>query len=108
MLSRDLRGPVLGAAAWAGGLLVLAVPHQVGVLLAAGALLALGVLAGAHVGGDALLLVGTAALGSFTTFSGWMLESVRMGARAAAWNLGVSLVVGLGAVALGHAIGALL
>lgn len=69
----------------------------------------LGILAGAHVGGDALLLAGTATLGSFTTFSGWMLESLRAGVArrggAVALNLGGSLALGLAAVALGHALG---
>src|SRR6185312_6496470 len=37
--------------------------------------LALGVLVGAGVGGDAYLLLGTAALGSYTTFSTWILDS---------------------------------
>src|SRR5439155_4055304 len=40
---------------------------------------ALGLLAGADVAGDALLLAGTALLGSYTTFSTWMLESQRLG-----------------------------
>ena len=36
----------------------------------------LGLLAGLGVGGRAILLVGTATLGSYTTFSTWMLGSV--------------------------------
>ena len=35
---------------------------------------ALGVLVGAGVGGDALLIGGTGFLGAFTTFSTWMVE----------------------------------
>ena len=35
---------------------------------------ALGVLHGAGVGGDALLIFGTGFLGAFTTFSTWMIE----------------------------------
>jgi CrcB protein len=39
---------------------------------------ALGVLAGAHVTGDAYMLAATATLGSFTTFSTWMVQSERL------------------------------
>lgn len=70
---------------------------------------ALGLLAGAGVTGDAHLLAATATLGSFTTFSTWMLESDRLGRldrMPAAWaNLAMSLLGGLGAVALGRVIG---
>ena len=69
----------------------------------------LGVLAGAAVTGDALVLAGTATIGSYTTLSTWMLESHRLGqdnqlAMAGA-NLIGSLLVGFAAVAAGHAIG---
>jgi CrcB protein len=71
--------------------------------------LALGLLDGAGVAGDALLLGGTAALGSYTTFSTWMLESHRMGEdgelRLMWLNLVGSLLAGLVAVAVGHALG---
>ena len=71
--------------------------------------LALGLLDGAGVGGDALLLAGAGFLGAYTTFSTWMLESERLGEdgrlRAGLVNLGLSLVAGLAAAALGHAIG---
>lgn len=70
----------------------------------------LGLLAGAAVDGDARLLAGTATLGSYTTFSTWMLETreqaQRGERRAAAANIIGSLVLGLGAAALGHALGA--
>jgi len=70
---------------------------------------ALGVLSGTHVGGNSLLLAGTALLGSYTTFSTWMLESHQLGedgARGAlAANLSVSLAAGLAAVALGRVLG---
>lgn len=70
----------------------------------------LGLLAGAAVDGDARLLAGTATLGSYTTFSTWMLESRELGqrgkGRAAAVNLLGSLALGLAAAAFGHAIGA--
>jgi CrcB protein len=70
---------------------------------------ALGVLVGADVAGDALLLAGTATLGSYTTFSTWMLESdrlLRLHRTPAAWcNLALSLLAGVGAVALGRVLG---
>ena len=69
----------------------------------------LGLLVGAGVQGRALLLAGTATLGSYTTFSTWMLESHRLGEdgehRLAAANLAVSLAVGLLAALAGRAIG---
>lgn len=71
---------------------------------------ALGVLTGAGVGGDALLLAGTAVLGSFTTFSTWMLETERLGEdgddRIAALNVVVSLAAGLTAALAGWGVGA--
>jgi len=69
----------------------------------------LGLLAGLALAGDAALLAGTAAVGSYTTFSTWMLESQRLvedGELAiAAGNVLLSLLAGLGAVALGRFIG---
>jgi fluoride exporter len=74
--------------------------------------LILGLLHGAGVGGDAALLLGTALLGSFTTFSTWMVESERLAAESettfAAANILVSLALGLTAVALGWAVAAAL
>lgn len=71
---------------------------------------ALGILAGASVGGDALLLVGTGVLGSFTTFSTWMLETERLAEdgerRLALANVVLPAVAGLAAAALGWAVGA--
>ena len=73
-----------------------------------GALL-LGLLSGAALTGAALVLAGTATLGSYTTFSTWMLETQRLTENGqlpvAAINILLSLVVGVGAVALGRAIG---
>ena len=70
---------------------------------------ALGLLTGLAATGDTLILAGTATLGSYTTFSTWMLETHRLaeeGALArAALNITVSLVVGVGAALLGRAIG---
>jgi len=72
----------------------------------------LGFLAGAALHGEALTIVAGGGLGSFTTFSTWMLESHRLGevgdARALWLNVAVSLVAGLAAVALGHWLGGLL
>ena len=71
--------------------------------------LALGLLVGVSLHGDALLLAGTAGLGSYTTFSTWMLETHRLGEEgelARGWaNLALSLAAGIGAAALGRAIG---
>jgi CrcB protein len=70
---------------------------------------ALGLVAGLGAAGDALLLAGTAALGSYTTFSTWMFETQRLGeegARLAALaNVAGSLAAGLGAAALGRVVG---
>jgi CrcB protein len=75
---------------------------------ASGALL-LGLLVGLSLSGDGLRLAGGAALGSYTTFSTWMLETQRLaedGRALSGWlNLLVSLTLGLGAAALGRAIG---
>lgn len=72
----------------------------------------LGGLAGAAVSGTALVLAGTATVGSYTTMSTWMLESHRLGQDgqfpAVAANLVGSLLVGFAAAAAGHAIGAAL
>jgi CrcB protein len=72
----------------------------------------LGLLAGADLAGDALLLAGTALLGSYTTFSTWMLESHRLGEDgepARMWmNIAVPLLAGLAAAALGRTLGAAL
>jgi CrcB protein len=74
--------------------------------------LALGVLAGAGASGWTLRLAGAALLGSYTTFSTWIVDSGRMGEQGdAAWawsNIAGSIVLGIGAVALGWAVGGLL
>ena len=74
--------------------------------------LALGLLTGLGVGGDGLLLAGVAALGSFTTFSTWMLETERL-AEDGEYGLGLanivgSVALGLAAAGIGWAIGAAL
>lgn len=71
----------------------------------------LGFVAGLALHGDALTLVGGGLLGSYTTFSTWMLDSERLAEhhsdRALATNLVGSLLLGFAAVALGHALGGL-
>jgi CrcB protein len=69
----------------------------------------LGLIAGLTLSHDAVLLAGTAAVGSYTTFSTWMFETQRLGedrqmlGRAA--NVVVSLIAGVAAAALGRLIG---
>jgi CrcB protein len=79
------------------------------VINASGAFL-LGGLTGLAVSGNALVLAGTATLGSYTTFSTWMLETHRLREDArflpALANILISLAVGVGAAALGRALGA--
>lgn len=69
---------------------------------------ALGVLTGAALRGDALLLAGAAVIGSYTTFSTWMFETHRLAEDddrlPAAANVALSLVLGVAAAALGRAI----
>lgn len=71
--------------------------------------LLLGLLLGAGVGGDALLVAGGGALGSYTTFSAWMADSDGMARegrpQAAALNLAGSLLLGFVALLLGRSIG---
>jgi fluoride exporter len=70
--------------------------------------LVLGVLAGFALHGDAYLLTGTAAVGSYTTFSTWMLDSERLARHdrtaVAAVNILGSLALGLAAFELGRAL----
>jgi CrcB protein len=69
----------------------------------------LGLLGGAGVGGDALRLAGTGFVGAYSTFSTWMLESHRLAeageSGGALLNVAGSLVLGLGAAALGRWVG---
>jgi CrcB protein len=71
----------------------------------------LGLLTGLALTGDALLLAGTAVLGSYTTFSTWMFETHRLAEDdqrlAVVANVVLSLVLGLLAAALGRWIGEL-
>ena len=70
----------------------------------------LGVITGLALGHDQALLAGTAAVGSYTTFSTWMLETQRLTEerqyRTAVLNVVVSLVLGVAAAAAGRLIGA--
>ena len=69
----------------------------------------LGLVTGLALGNDEALLAGTAAVGSYTTFSTWMLETQRLAEerqyRKAVLNVVVSLVLGIAAAALGRLIG---
>lgn len=73
---------------------------------------AIGIVVGTGLVGDERFLVAGGLLGSFTTFSTWMFETQRLAEdgqeRAALGNLVVSVALGIGAVALGWWIGALL
>lgn len=72
----------------------------------------LGLVAGLAPPSRLMLVLGTATIGSYTTFSTWMLETHRPaedGEPRVAWlNLAVSLAGGLVAVALGRAFGRVL
>ncbi len=69
----------------------------------------LGLLAGLVLGHEQALLAGTAAVGSYTTFSTWMLETQRLAEERqypkVVINVVVSLVLGVAAAALGRLIG---
>jgi CrcB protein len=69
----------------------------------------LGFLVGLGFTGTRLLLAGTATLGSYTTFSTWMLETQRLTEErrhtTAVLNVLVSLALGIAAAALGRLIG---
>lgn len=70
----------------------------------------LGLLSGLALGDNAWLLAGTATVGSYTTFSTWMLETQRLAEerqhRKAILNVVVSLVLGVAAAWLGRLLGA--
>ena len=71
--------------------------------------LVFGILNGLGIGGDLLVIAGTATIGSYTTFSTWMFETHRLAEdrelpRALA-NIAGSLLAGFLAVLAGHAIG---
>jgi fluoride exporter len=74
-----------------------------------GGSLALGLVAGAALQGEALVIVAGGGIGSFTTFSTWMLDAHCLdeaGLTRLAWlNIGLSLVAGFAAVVFGHWLG---
>jgi len=71
--------------------------------------LALGLVAGAALSGEALVIVAGGGIGSFTTFSTLMLDSHRLSeaghARLVWLNIGLSLLAGFAAIACGHWLG---
>lgn len=71
--------------------------------------LVLGLVAGAALEGEALIVVAGGVIGSFTTFSTWMLDSHRLadaGHSHLVWlNLGLSLAAGFAAIVAGHWLG---
>jgi CrcB protein len=66
----------------------------------------LGLLGGLALSRHAALLAGTAFVGSYTTFSTWMLETQRLSeerqVRNAVANIVVSIVLGIGAALFGQ------
>jgi CrcB protein len=88
-------------------------PFPLGILaINIGGALALGLVAGAALEGQALVIVAGGGIGSFTTFSTWILDSHRLaeaGHSHLVWlNVGLSLLAGFAAVALGNWLGGLL
>jgi CrcB protein len=69
----------------------------------------LGFVAGTTLHGAALTIVAGGGIGSYSTFSTWILDSHRLdvaGRADLAWlNIGFSLAAGFAAVALGHWLG---
>lgn len=85
-------------------------PFPLGILVVnVGGAFGLGLVAGAGLDGAALVIVAGGGIGSFTTFSTWILDSHRLGtageARLAWLNIGLSVLLGFAAVALGHWLG---
>lgn len=72
--------------------------------------LVLGILAGLAIEGNLMVIAGTATIGSFTTFSTWMLETDRLAEdrelQRSTLNISVSLLAGFAAALVGHTIGA--
>lgn len=69
----------------------------------------LGFLAGTSLDGDGRLILGAGAIGAYTTFSTWMVETQRVGeagkGRLAVVNVLLSIALGLVAVYLGRLLG---
>lgn len=72
----------------------------------------LGMIAGLALTGNAMILGGSATIGSYTTFSTWMLETHSLAEdarrRAAIANILIGLAIGLAAAALGRGLGQVL
>lgn len=70
--------------------------------------LALGAAAGSGLQGEAMTIVAGGAIGSFSTFSTWMLDThilrAGRGAKVACLNVAISLLAGFGAFVVGHQI----
>jgi CrcB protein len=85
-------------------------PHGILAVNIVGAL-ALGLVAGVALEGEALIVLAGGGIGSFSTFSTWILDSHRLaeaGHTHLVWlNVGLALVAGFAAVALGHWLGGL-
>lgn len=85
-----------------------AFPYGTLVVNLSGALL-LGFITGLALSHDGTLLAGTAAVGSYTTFSTWMFETQRLGEDrqilSLTANVVVSLSAGVAAAALGQLLG---
>lgn len=85
------------------------IPFPVGIFVVniLGALL-VGLVAGGALEGQARVVVAGGVIGSFTTFSTWILDTHELGrigqARLAWLNLAASAAVGLAAVAIGNSI----
>ncbi|HYB37840.1 MAG TPA: fluoride efflux transporter CrcB [Mycobacterium sp.] len=66
----------------------------------------LGLISGLALSRDAALLADTAFIGSYTTFSTWMLETQRLGEERQTWsaaaNIVISVALGLAAAVLGQ------
>lgn len=99
---------VLGGAGAVARVLVLRHGRHGLLLVNASGSLALGILAGTGVHGDARALLGSGALASYTTFSTWMLAADRTAddePRAAVRLIAVGVVCGIAAVVVGRALG---
>lgn len=92
-------------ASWAGR----DFPYGTLLINLSGALI-LGFLSGVTLSNDQSLLEGTAAVGSYTTFSTWMFETQRLAEErehlSMAVNVVASMVLGVSAAALGRLMGA--
>ncbi len=83
-------------------------PYGTMVINLSGAVI-LGLITGLALDNTEVLLAGVAAVGSYTTFSTWILETQRLNEerqyRSAVINIIVTLLFGFAAAALGHWIG---